>query len=386
MSYAELAWLLATIITAILVVLSRQRFIKIVIVTTYLYSGALYLFSLLGVSNRCFESDYSLLTYCLDDFRYGLLAVIYITYVLMLFIGYSNNQNTIRIEINNIRFTPVLILVFFSVLYVYLDDFGLSRSELKEGSSKIHFIATLFTFMVAAYLYPRARIFLKICLISYCLLISVISMEREYITMIMLVIVLSFRKYKAKHALLMSAIAVIVLYWKQLYLFILFGYTPENVLFKLPAEFALGPGLFVNSSELGLLGIENFDTSIFSQVFKQFSNVFLGTDYDTMARRASEEATNNEMGTAYSHLLELFSNGGFLFVAIFAYTLGYLLRLPFLDNILVDRTLKVFLVVKLMRMEILVWIKLYVFWIVLIILLLFVISRFSLSATRLERR
>lgn len=379
MSFSEFTWLLATVITVIVVILTRQRVIKMIIAITYLYSGALYFFSVLGVSNRCFESDYSLLTYCSNDSRYGLLAFVYITYILSIFAGYAKCANGVRIKIYSLRFTALIAFVFLSVLYFYISDLGFSRSELKANSSKIHFISTLFTFIVAAYLFPRAKINLKIFLVVYCMLVSIISMEREYITMIMIIVLLSYKTFKVKHALVMLPIVVIVLYWKQLYLFILFGQIPREIVFELPAEFALGPGLFVNAKELGLMGIRHFDTSMYSQLFKQFSNVFLDTEYYSMARKASEVATNNKMGTAYSHLLELFSNGGFLLVVIFGYSYGYMLRFQLLDNILVENTLKVFLTVKLMRMEILIWIKLYVFWIMLIILFLFIISRFVLK-------
>jgi hypothetical protein len=291
-----------------------------------------------------------------------------------------------KIEIIQINYKlKILIFLLVSYLFFYFTlTFEMDRVFKKQYSLlPIDFIIIYIAYYLWAFLflYSNFKNIFFYLLTFVVLLHSVYSFEREYIVFVAIVLLFNYKKYfKGYKMIFMFSFGYIVLsYWKQFYihtiissksLFSFFESLSSNT-FNYSSEPNVGMSLLTQYFENDIY--YNYYLSYITNTYNQFIRVFFDTGYVSLAEFTTDYYTNGRMGTAFSMILESILNFGFL---------GPIL-LPFIIIRIIVKTLKkkiylydfysivlVFLLLKLVRTEFTVMLKLYLLPFLIFILLL----------------
>jgi hypothetical protein len=144
--------------------------------------------------------------------------------------------------------------------------------------------------------------------------------------------------------------------------------------------------VLISETEIGISLLSNyFNNSIYSNyyfsyiinTFYQLLRTLTGNKYPSLGEHSSEYFTNSQMGTAFSAILESLLNFGYLGPFILPVILFFIIK-KFLKNnnrfYYLFSAIAVFLVIKLVRTELAVILKLYV---IPILLFIFIINKYT---------
>ena len=267
----------------------------------------------------------------------------------------------------------ILLLVSYILLY-YVSTLGFDR-ELKKQFSIIQFDFVIYylAFYLWAFLFFYSNYKNKyFYLLTFAVLLyAVFSFEREFVAFIAIVFLFKykhlFRSYKMIFSFLIAYI--FMLNWKHFYVIVI---TDSNSLstfyefiklnsFVNNSETAVGISLLTNYFQNDIYG--DYYLSYITNIYNQFIRVFIDTGYNSLAEFSSSYYTSNRMGTAFSMILESILNFGLIgpillplfIIRVFIKILKKKIKLYDFYSVFL-----IFILLKLVRTELAVLLKLYI--------------------------
>ena len=316
--------------------------------------------------------------YFLFMFTYGMLG--------LFMKNISINESKKSFAFVKLNFKLKLLIVFFVLFFInyHLQTLGMDRVQKKQFSFlPFDFIIFYMAYYLWAFLlfYSKKKTLFFYFLTFVILYHSVFSFEREYIVLIGLILLFKFKNYfKGNRFLIIASIGFLVLtYWKKFYLHVIIGSDPF-LLFLSELKFDLQ--LSTTDSVVGMsLLTEYFENDIYqdyyisyvSNTYNQFVRIFFNTGYKSLAEYTTHYYTQGNMGTAFSMVLESILNFGvlgpillpFFIIKVFIKTLRNKFFLYDFYSIFL-----VFMMIKLVRTELTVLIKLYIMPFIIFVLLM----------------
>lgn len=284
----------------------------------------------------------------------------------------SNVKRPILHELNFKNKIVVFLLNTYVLLYHFL-SFGMDRVAKKDFSLiPFDFIIFYVVFYLWGFelIYSRRKNYFFYFMTFVVLLHTIYSFEREYIVLVGLFLLFNYKKHFKKLKLFIVSILgfFIITLWKQFYINVIIFTKPISQFFKeltfeqtfSTGETTVGMSLLTNYFNHNIY--QGYYFSYLTNLFNQFTRIFFDTQYLSLGELSTRYYTNDEMGTAFSMILESILNFGFLGPIILAF-----LILIFIKNILkkhiayydIYSVFVVFIMIKLVRTELAVIIKLY---------------------------
>jgi hypothetical protein len=269
---------------------------------------------------------------------------------------------------------------------------GHTRNEIKIATGNIFYsISTLFSLFIwifGLFLEKKKNIIFYF-FSAIMILLSIVLFEREFI--IVLFMVIFYRFFSHINIFVFSISLIIALstlaFYKAIYSYFIFDVKFSDLVAGSTSNFTFaGIDPLVSFLMLSDFFKENifqdFHFTYLIDTIIHFIKTFYPFEYKTMAQTATEYYTNNEMGTAFSLVLESLVNFGFLGPLIIGVLLGYIYMKIYKKRYYysyVTDIIIVLLSLKLIRTEFAVVMKLYVLPILLALLVFKLFHRKQLT-------
>lgn len=274
----------------------------------------------------------------------------------------------------NVKTKTLIICLTFFILYYHLLSFGMIRSQKKEFSLiGFDFIIFYFTYYIwgTLFLYEKKKTVYFYILTFIVFFHALFSLEREYIVLIGLFLLFKYKKYFKGYTLLGIAFVgfLLISYWKHFYLHVVVNSRPiTTFLSDLQVEVNLsssdsiaGMSLLTNYFEKDIYG--DYYLSYVTNAYNQVYRMFFDSNYMSLAEYTTYYYTRGSMGTAFSMILESILNFGFLGPIILPFVLIKIVTKVLAKNrrmFDLFSVVLIFLLLKLVRTEVMVLLKLYV--------------------------
>lgn len=296
---------------------------------------------------------------------------------------FSGNEIKEKIHVNS-RLKALIFFISGFILLYHLQSLGMDRVD-KKQYSLLPFDFVIF--YIAYYLWSLLFLYSNIRKVPFYILTfivlfhSVYSFEREYIVFIGLAFLFKYKRYfRGSRLLIISSIGFLVLtYWKQFYLHVVISSRPLSTFFE---ELTFDLQLSSSDSVVGMsLLTQYFENDIYgdyylsyvTNTYSQFVRMFFNTGYKSIAEYTTNYYTYGTMGTAFSMILESILNfgilGPFLLPIFIIKGIVKTLKKKFLVYDFYSIFL-VFMLIKLVRTEFTVMIKLYLMPFIIFVLLM----------------
>lgn len=347
-----------------------------------LYAQSNYLDFLISGNYLVKSSSYFSLNFSIDSSYYFLASSYYFFFLLIFgFLGLSSNYKIILNNFSkaalhdlNSKRKTIIVLCCIYVLYFHLLTFGFDRTAKKTFDIFTYdFIIFYYLFYSWGYelIYAKKKNIFFYFMTFVISLHTIFSFEREFLVLTGLFLLFKYKKYfKRFKILIISTIALFIInIWKEFYTNVIIFSMPLEVFFK---EFSFNQTFSSGETTTGMSLLTNFfENDIYKDYYfsylrntiNQFVRIFADTNYLSLGEFSSKYYTNSNMGTAFSMILESILNFGFMAPLILPFLILYFLKHLLKRNIYyMDfySVFFVFLILKLVRTEFTVILKLYV--------------------------